>query len=79
MIGKIGSQPVVANNQQIIEGVKQGVALGAYEAFVNALKDSGGLNANLYIGYEKIAQATEVGNRKIGKTFSTIPAGGNVI
>lgn len=51
MVGRIGNQSVVANNAQIIAGIKQGV----YEAMTAA--HSGDNNFNLYVGGRQIMLA----------------------
>lgn len=42
LVGRIGSGTSVMNNDQIVASVSAGVAKGAYEAFVSAMRDTGG-------------------------------------
>lgn len=42
LVGKIGTGSTVMNNDQIVASVSAGVAKGAYEAFVSAMRDTGG-------------------------------------
>ena len=50
LIGNIGRKSAVANNDQIIEGIKQGVAQGVSEAMPSQEKGP----INVYIGNKKV-------------------------
>lgn len=50
LIGNIGKKSAVANNDQIIEGIRQGVAAGVSEAMPNQQKGP----INVYIGNKKV-------------------------
>ena len=54
LVGKIGNQSAVVNNQQIIEGIKQGVL----EALSSA---SGTQNINLYLDGQQITNVVVKG------------------
>ena len=56
MVGKIGSQNAVVNNDQIIEGIKQGV--------LEAMRESDGTqNINLYLDGKQITDVVVKGIR----------------
>lgn len=56
MVGTIGGHTAVANNDQIVEGIRQGV----YEAVSAAMSQSGGNNTpvNIYLDGKQIATST---------------------
>lgn len=65
MVGKIGSKTTVANNEQIIEGISEGV----YAAVVAAMRQSeasGGQNINVYLDGRKITSSVEKHQRERG-------------
>ena len=49
LVGRIGSGTSVMNNDQIVASVSAGVAKGAYEAFVAAFSDTGGMQTNVVL------------------------------
>ena len=49
LVGRIGSGTSVMNNDQIVASVSAGVAQGAYQAFVSAFSDTGGLQTNVVL------------------------------
>ncbi len=51
LIGRIGNKSTVANNDQIIEGIRQGVAAGVSEAMPNQQQKN---PTNIYIGNRKV-------------------------
>lgn len=59
MVGRIGSRSVVANNDQIVEGISRGV----YEAVVAAMKANGGNNGEqsvrVYLDSREITSSVE--------------------
>ena len=72
MLGKFDNgQSVVANNEQIVDGIRQGV----YEAVSMAMSTSqGGNNVPVYttiqIGEEQVARAVTRGQRKLDRRYS---------
>ena len=65
MVGKIGSKTTVANNQQIVEAVSEGV----YAAVLAAMKQSegnGGQSVNVYLDGRQITSAVEKRQRERG-------------
>lgn len=68
MVGKIGSKTTVANNQQIVEAVSEGV----YAAVVAAMKssESGGTQAvNVYLDGRQITSSVEKHQKERGTTI----------
>ena len=67
MVGKIGNKTTVANNQQIVEAVSEGV----YAAVVAAMKQSenGGQAFNIYLDGRQIAANVEKRQRERGATI----------
>lgn len=68
MVGKIGSKTTVANNQQIVEAVSEGV----YAAVIAAMRqsESGGAQAvNVYLDGRQVASSVERYQRERGATI----------
>lgn len=68
MVGKIGNKTTVANNEQIVEGISEGV----YAAVVAAMKASetnGNQSFNLYLDGKQIAAAVEQRQRERGASI----------
>ena len=68
MVGKIGSKTTVANNQQIVEAVSEGV----YAAVLAAMKQSegnGGQSVNVYLDGRQITSAVEKRQHERGVTI----------
>lgn len=69
MIGQMGNRHVVANNDQIINGIRAGVA----EAIVNTLPqfvNAGGGDVVLYLGDEEVARAAMRGQQRLDKRYN---------
>ena len=79
-MGKVGGRTAVVNNQQIALALGNEIYPAMYNAIVDGLRSSGGLNGNtiVKIGNDVVAKATKDGNRYAGNNFSTL-SGGNVI
>jgi hypothetical protein len=68
MVGKIGNKTTVANNQQIVEAVSEGV----YSAVLAAMKQSegnGGQAVNVYLDGRQLTNAVEKRQRERGATI----------
>ena len=67
MVGKIGNKTTVANNQQIVEAVSEGV----YAAVIAAMRQSenGGQAFNIYLDGRQIAASVEKRQRERGATI----------
>lgn len=68
MVGKIGSKTTVANNDQIVEAVSEGV----YAAVLAAMRQSesnGGQSVNVYLDGRQITSAVEKRQRERGATI----------
>lgn len=68
MVGKIGNKTTVANNQQIVDAVSEGV----YAAVVAAMRQSdgnGGQAINVYLDGRQITSAVEKRQRERGATI----------
>lgn len=68
MVGKIGSKTTVANNEQIVEGISEGV----YAAVLAAMRQSesgGSQPVNLYLDGRLVARSVEKYQRERGTTF----------
>ena len=65
MVGTIGGHTAVANNDQIVEGIRQGV----YEAVSAAMSQSGGNNTpvNIYLDGKQIATSTTRYQRQLAR------------
>lgn len=75
MVGKIGSKTTVANNQQIVEGISEGV----YAAMMAAMKQSessGGQAVNVYLDSRQITASVEKRQRERGATITNRTAYG---
>ena len=66
MVGSIGGRTAVANNDQIVEGIYQGV-LAAMRASVNG--NSGNFDVKVYLDGKQIAAAVEKRQRERGATI----------
>ena len=65
LVGRIGNQSAVANNNQIIAGIKQGV----YEAMMASNGGGGSLNVNVYLsGKQVMATVAEEARRETVRT-----------
>jgi hypothetical protein len=67
MVGKIGNKTTVANNQQIVEGISEGV----YAAVLAAMRQSegnGGQAVNVYLDGRQITSAVEKRQHERGAT-----------
>lgn len=68
LVGRIGSKTTVANNDQIVEGISEGV----YAAVVAAMRQSesgGSQPVNLYLDGRLVARSVEKYQRERGTTF----------
>ena len=68
LVGKIGNKTTVANNDQIIDGISQGV----YNAVINAQSEQIQSPPNVYIGNKQIYKSFSAGlrteNNRLGRT-----------
>ena len=69
MVGSLNGRTAVANNDQIVEGISQGV----YAAVVAAMSESSGgsANVNVYLDGKQITAAVEKRQRERGATIMT--------
>lgn len=68
MVGKMGNKTTVANNQQIVDGISEGV----YAAVLAAMRQSegnGGQSVNVYLDGRQITSAVEKRQRERGATI----------
>lgn len=68
MVGKIGNKTTVANNEQIVEGISEGV----YAAVLAAMRQSesnGSQSVNVYLDGKKLTQSVERHQRERGASF----------
>ena len=68
MVGKMGNKTTVANNQQIVDGISEGV----YAAVVAAMRQSesnGGQAVNVYLDSRRITSSVEKNQRERGATI----------
>lgn len=67
MVGRIGSKTTVANNDQIVEGISEGV----YAAVLAAMRqsESGGQAVNVYLDSRQITSSVEKRQRERGATI----------
>ncbi len=68
LVGKIGSKTTVANNQQIIEGISEGV-YAAVLAAMRQTESSGTQSVNVYLDSRQITSAVEKRQRERGRTI----------
>lgn len=67
MVGRIGNRTAVANTQQMVSAMAQGV----YEAMMEVMSASSGQNeVNVYIDGERIARAVDRANRIANRRFN---------
>lgn len=67
LVGRVGNKTAVANNDQIISGISQGV----YNAFVNAQGSTGGNGTTIYIGNKKVYSSFSNGLRTENNRLGT--------
>lgn len=68
MVGRIGNKTTVANNDQIVEGISEGV----YAAVLAAMRQSesnGSQSVNVYLDGKKLTQSVERHQRERGASF----------
>ena len=69
MVGRMGGQATVANNQQIVDGIKQGVVEAMLSVMsMNSVSDSGNnqpVQVVLQVGYDELARATLKGVKNL--------------
>lgn len=68
MVGKIGSKTTVANNQQIVEGISEGV-YAAVLAAMKASEGSGSQSVNVYLDGRQITSSVEKRQRERGASI----------
>lgn len=77
MVGSIGGRTAVANNGQIIEGIRQGVTSAMMEVLMatsgNSTGDETTIEIPLYIGNEEIARATYTGTVSLKRRGIILP------
>lgn len=77
LVGHIGNRPAVANNDQIIEGIRQGVTSAMMEVLMatsgNSTGDETTIEIPLYIGNEEIARATYTGTMSLKRRGIILP------
>ena len=67
LVGRVGNKTAVANNDQIISGISQGV----YNAFVNAQGTNSGNATTIYIGNKKVYSSFSNGLRTENNRLGT--------
>ena len=68
MVGRIGSKSTVANNDQIVEGISEGV-YAAVLAAMRASESDGGQSVNVYLDGKQITSAVEKRQRERGASL----------
>lgn len=68
MVGKIGNKTTVANNQQIVEGISEGV-YAAVLAAMKASESNGSQSVNVYLDGRQITSTVEKRQRERGATI----------
>lgn len=68
MVGKIGSKTTVANNEQIVEGISEGV-YAAVLAAMRQRESNGSQSVNVYLDGRQITSAVEKRQRERGTTL----------
>ena len=69
MVGTIGGRTAVANNDQIVAAVSQGVA-SAVASVLGA--DGGSTEVNVYMDSQRVAQAANAGNALMNRRFNVV-------
>lgn len=68
MVGKMGSRSVVANNQQIVDGIEAGVTKAIIQVLPSIIAQSasgGDIELTLNVGHEELARAVNKGNASL--------------
>ena len=76
MVGTMGNKTTIANNEQIVEGIRQGVFDGVIEAMMmqSATQPEGAvIEIPLRIGNEELARAVYKGNESLIRRGELIP------
>ena len=68
MVGKIGNRSAVVNNDQIVDGISEGV-YAAVMAAMKATNGGDGQNINIYLDGKKITAAVEKRQKERGATI----------
>ena len=68
MVGRIGNKTTVANNDQIVEGISEGV-YSAVLAAMRASEGDGGRSVNLYMDSRLVARGVEKAQRERGASI----------
>lgn len=68
MVGRIGNRSTVANNDQIVEGISEGV-YAAVLAAMRASESDGGQSVNVYLDGKQITSAVEKHQRERGASL----------
>lgn len=68
LVGKIGNRTTVANNEQIVEGISEGV-YAAVLAAMRASENNGSQSVNVYLDGRQITSAVEKRQRERGATL----------
>jgi hypothetical protein len=68
MVGKIGNKTTVANNEQIVEGISEGVYTAVLAA-MRASQTDGGQSVNVYLDGRMVTRSVEKHQRERGTSF----------
>lgn len=78
MMGRLGNQNVVANNNQIVDGIKVGVTEGVMDALIPFLMNTGSNGGDIVVentwitSDEKLYQSTQRGKAKSERRYQTV-------
>ena len=69
LVGSMGNRSAVANNQQIVEGIEQGVMSAMVQVLPSfmAAQGEGDVTLVLQVGHEELARATNKGNASMAR------------
>lgn len=69
MVGQMGGKSAVANNQQIVEGIEQGVMSAMFQVLPSfqAAQDGGDVTLVLQVGHEELARASAKGRASLAR------------
>ena len=74
LVGSMGGKTAVANNQQIVDGIEQGVMRAMLQVLPSFQSDQGGdVTLVLQVGNEEIARASNRGNASLARRGKVRP------
>ena len=71
LVGRIGNRTAVINNQQIIQGITNGVSVGVSEALLPALKKLGSKGTRLIIDGRELRTIIKEGETRDNNLYGT--------